>query len=68
MEKFYSKIVNHKKLIISMFAISAIICMVCSKQVKIDYDMNNYLPDGAKSSVSLDVMNEEYGTAIPNAE
>ena len=67
MEKFYSKIVNHKKLIISMFAISAIICMVCNKQVKIDYDMNNYLPDGAKSSVSLDVMNEEYGTAIPNA-
>lgn len=67
MERFYSKIVNHKKLIISIFAISAIICMVCSKQVKIDYDIANYLPEGVTSSIALDVMNEEYETAVPNA-
>ena len=66
MEKFYRKIVNHRKLVISIFAISTIICMICSKQVKIDYDMNNYLPDGSPSTIALDVMNEEYGTAIPN--
>lgn len=67
MESFYSKIVNHKKLIIAIFAISTIICLICSKQVKVDYDMNNYLPDDAASSAALDVMNEEYGTAVPNA-
>ncbi|WP_243238699.1 hypothetical protein [Romboutsia sp. 1001713B170207_170306_H8] len=41
--------------------------MFCSKQVKIDYDMNNYLPDEATSSIALDVMDKEYGTSIPNA-
>lgn len=67
MEKFYSKIINHKKMIIALFTISVIVCMVCSKQVKIDYDMNNYLPDEATSSIALDVMDKEYGTSIPNA-
>ena len=67
MEKLYERIVNHKKLVISIFAIATIICMVCSRQVKIDYDINNYLPDNAASSVALDVMHEEYGTEIPNA-
>ena len=67
MEKFFSKIINHEKLIIFIFAISVIVCMVCSKQVNIDYDLNDYLPDEANSSISLDVMDKEYGTAIPNA-
>lgn len=67
MEKFYSKIVNHRKLVISMFAISTIICFICSKQVKVDYNLNNYLPDGTASSIALDVMGEEYKTEVPNA-
>lgn len=67
MESFYSKIVNHKKLIISIFTISTIICLICSKQVKVDYDMNNYLPADVASTSALEVMYEEYGTAIPNA-
>lgn len=67
MEKFYEKIVNYKKLIISIFVIASIICMFCSKQVNIDYDINNYLPDEAKSSLSLDIMENEYGIDIPNA-
>lgn len=67
MEKFYSKIVNHKKFVICVFAISVVVCMICSKQVNIDYDLNNYLPDDVKSSVSLNVMDKEYDTSIPNA-
>lgn len=67
MEKFYSKIVNHKKLIISIFSISVIICMICAKLVNVDYNLNNYLPDGAPSSAALDVMDAEYESDIPNA-
>ena len=35
--------------------------------VNVNYDMNDYLPDGTASTVALDTMNKEYDMSIPNA-
>ncbi len=35
--------------------------------ISVDYDMNDYLPKGSKSTVALDVMNEEFDGGVPNA-
>lgn len=67
MKKFYTKIVNHPKLIITVFVILFIICAFCKQAVSVDYDMNDYLPEDSASTVALDLMDEEFGGGIPNA-
>ncbi|MDO5010410.1 MAG: MMPL family transporter [Intestinibacter bartlettii] len=67
MRKFYEMIVNHRKTVIVVFLVSIVICALCSTMVNVDYDMNDYLPDGTASTVALDTMNEEYDMSIPNA-
>lgn len=67
MRKFYSWIVDHPKLIISIFAIAFVVCAVCKSFVSVDYDMNDYLPGDSASTVALDLMDEEFGSGIPNA-
>ena len=67
MRKFYNWVVNHRKLVITLFIIVFIICAICKKFVKVDYDMNDYLPEDSASTVALDVMDEEFGGGVPNA-
>ena len=67
MKKFYKWVVNHPKLIISVFAILFVICLICKPMISVDYDMNDYLPKDSKSTVALDVMNEEFDGGVPNA-
>lgn len=67
MRKFYEYIVNHRKTVIVVFLIATVICAICSTMVNVDYDMNDYLPDGTASTVALDTMKQEYDMSIPNA-
>ena len=67
MRKFYEAIVDHKKTVIVFFTIAMIISALCSTMVNVNYDINDYLPDGTASTVALDTMNEEYDMSIPNA-
>lgn len=67
MKKFYKWVVNHPKLIISVFAILFVICLICKPMISVDYDMNDYLPKDSKSTVALDVMNEDFDGGVPNA-
>lgn len=67
MRKFYHEVVNHPKLIITVFAVLFIICAMCKQMISVDYDMNDYLPEDSVSTVALDLMNEEFGSGIPNA-
>ena len=67
MKKFYKWVVDHPKLIISVFAILFVICLICKPMISVDYDMNDYLPKDSKSTVALDVMNEEFDGGVPNA-
>lgn len=67
MEKFYRKVTAKPKLIIVLFIIFAVIGAVLRNFVSVNYDMNDYLPDDSRSTISLDVMNEEFDGGIPNA-
>ncbi len=67
MKRFYTWVVNHPKLIISIFAAVFIVCFFCRQAVAVDYDMNDYLPEDSPSTVALDLMNEEFVSGIPNA-
>lgn len=67
MQKFYRKIIQYPKLIVSVFLIISIVCAILKPLVSVNYDMNDYLPEDSKSTISLDVMNEEFDGGIPNA-
>lgn len=67
MRKFYKGVVRHRKKILIFFIISVILCAVLKNFVSVNYDMNDYLPEDAKSTVALDVMEQEFEGGIPNA-
>lgn len=67
MEKFFRKIIDHKKTVVFSFLITVVICAVCSGFVSVNYDMNDYLPDDSASTIALDTMEAEFGSGIPNA-
>lgn len=67
MRKFYSGVVKYRKLILIVFIAAAIVCGGLKELVAVNYDMNDYLPEDAKSTVALDVMSEEFDGGIPNA-
>lgn len=66
-EKFFRNVVKHRKKITVFFLICAVICIYLQTQVSVNYDMNDYLPEDTASTVSLDKMEEEFGSGIPNA-
>lgn len=67
MKKFYQIIVNNPKKIIVCFLLSAMISVVLSGMVEVNYDITDYLPEDTASTVSLDVLEEEFEGGIPNA-
>ena len=67
MKKFYSLVVKNRIVIIAVFLIATIVSLGMKQLVQVNYDINEYLPEGTHSSVSLDVMSDEFGGGIPNA-
>lgn len=67
MEKFYSALTGKRKLVLVLFAAAFLISLVCSSMVSVNYDMADYLPDNTKSTLSLEIMSEEFAGGIPNA-
>lgn len=68
MQTVFKKIVEHKKLIIFIFVLATILCAFLSQSVEVNYDLIDYLPDSAPSTVALDVMNDEFEDGVPNAQ
>ena len=67
MNKFYTALVNKRKLILVLFAVAFVISLVCSQLVGVNYDMTDYLPENTKSTMSIDIMEEEFDGGIPDA-
>ena len=67
MRKFYTAITNHTKLIIVIFLSLFFISLFLRNLVAVNYDMNDYLPKSSHSTISLEIMEEEYDGGIPNA-
>lgn len=67
MRKFYEGVVKYRKSILILFFVCTILCVFLKNMVSVNYDMNDYLPEDAQSTVALDVMEQEFEGDIPNA-
>ena len=64
--QLFTWIVDKRIPIICIFLALALICLVMKQFVAVNYDMNDYLPDDAPSTIALETMEEEFDGAIPN--
>lgn len=67
MNKFYTGLVKHPKLVLVLFVIAFLACVVCGNLVSVNYEIADYLPPGTASTVSLELLNQEFGGGVPNA-
>lgn len=67
MKKLYEVITAKPKSVIIIFILFAIFGVLIRGFVEVNYDINDYLPEDSKSTVSIDVMNREFDGGIPNA-
>ena len=67
MRKFYSWVVRNPKKILAFFFFAAVCGAVLHNFVVVNYDMTDYLPEDTGSTVSLDLLHEEFDGGIPNA-
>lgn len=66
MRHLYSIIIKNPKKVIALFGIVSVISIVLFLCTDINYNMLDYLPEQANSTVALDKMNEEFDQPIPN--
>lgn len=67
MKHFYDAVIKKRKLIMAVFFVLSILMLICKSFVGVNYDMNSYLPEDSDSTVALNIMDEEFSGAIPNA-
>ena len=66
MDKYAEFILGHRRWIIGIFLLLALVCAGLSTMVGVNYNFADYLPDDAKSTKALDVMEKEYSQSVPN--
>lgn len=66
MRQLYRLIIRHPKKVILFFAIASVISVLLFLCTGINYNMLDYLPEEANSTLALDKMNEEFDQPIPN--
>ena len=64
MRTFYTWVVHNPKKILVFFLTLAVAGALLQNLVTVNYDMKDYLPDDSPSTVSLDLMNEEFEGGI----
>jgi len=57
----------HKKIVLIIFLALAAVGALFSILVSVNYDMTDYLPKDAQSTIAISKMKEEFGEDIPNA-
>lgn len=67
MDRFFGGVIRHRRIIMMLFIAAALVCAYLTTKVYVDYDIVHYLPADSPSSVSLNVMKEEFGENIPNS-
>ncbi len=67
MDRIAKIIVNNRKTIIIFFLLSSLIAALLIRFVGINYNVSDYLPQNARSTAGIKVMNREFTQAIPNA-
>ena len=66
MDAFTLGITRRRRLVIAIFLICTVVCTVLFLGVGVNYDLTDYLPEDAESTVALDIMMSEFGSGVPN--
>lgn len=61
-----NKILNFKKFILLIIFVVVILSVLAMTLVQINYDLTDYLPKDAPSTVAMDVIENSFSEAIPN--
>ncbi len=67
MQAVAEKVIKHKRLVLICFLLTLVVCFVLNKLVVVNYNLLDYLPKEAKSTLSMQVMNQEFSKVPPNA-
>ena len=67
MDGITNSIVKYRKTIIVFFIILVLICGILSLFVDVNYNLVDYLPKEAQSTMALEIMKEEFDESLPNA-
>lgn len=60
-------VIKHKRLIVAVFVVITIISAILSLGVGTNYKLADYLPKDAKSTIALEIMEDEFSNGTPNA-
>lgn len=60
-------IIRHRKLVLILFILAAVLCAVLQLGVSVNYNMTDYLPENAQSTQALSIIQGEFTDAVPNA-
>ena len=66
MDKLTKAITGHRRAVIAVFLVLAVVSAVLMLGVSVNYNLTDYLPPDAESTVALGILNDEFGTGIPN--
>lgn len=66
-EKFFKRVIGLRVPIMLFFIAAAILGAYEKDQVRVNYDMNDYLPEESPSTQALNKMKQEFDGEIPNA-
>ena len=67
MDRFAGAVIRRRKAVIALFIIIAAVCALFYFSVRINYNMADYLPPEAQSTIALEMMNSEFTSAMPDA-
>lgn len=65
-KKIAAQVLEHSKLLLALFGVLTIVSIALMLQVKINYNLADYVPEHAPSTVALNVMAAEFDDAVPN--
>ncbi|MCR4956733.1 MAG: MMPL family transporter [Lachnospiraceae bacterium] len=66
MEIIANLIVKERKKVLAVTSIFLVIMVVCATRVKINYNMMDYLPKDANSTIAIDKMSENFDESMAN--
>lgn len=66
MENISKFLLKHKYTVLIVFAVLTAFSVIASSFVKINYQLSDYLPSDAPSTVALNIMDERFDQTIPN--
>ena len=67
MDRLFETITKHKLTVLLTFMVVTILSVAMKPFVSVNYNLLDYLPDAAPSTIALNEMDEEYEGGVPNA-